>query len=66
MAKGMPADFAAAAQLILGLEGRVIVAGIGKSGHIRRKISTTLASTGTPSDFLHASAASNRDLGMVT
>lgn len=66
MAKGMPADFAAAAQLILGLEGRVIVAGIGKSGHIRRKISTTLASTGTPSDFLHASAAINRDLGMVT
>ena len=51
MANCMPADFAATAQLILGLEGRVIVAGIGKSGHIGRKISATLASTGTPSDF---------------
>jgi arabinose-5-phosphate isomerase len=66
MAKGMPADFAAVAQLILGLEGRVIVAGIGKSGHIGRKISATLASTGTPSDFLHASEASHGDLDMVT
>jgi arabinose-5-phosphate isomerase len=66
MANCMPVDFAAAAQLILGLEGRVIVAGIGKSGHIGRKISATLASTGTPSDFLHASEASHGDLGMVT
>ena len=66
MANGMPQDFAAAAQLILGSTGRVIVAGIGKSGHIGRKISATLASTGTPSDFLHAAEASHGDLGMVT
>jgi arabinose-5-phosphate isomerase len=66
MAKEMPQDFAAAAQLILGSTGRVIVGGIGKSGHIGRKISATLASTGTPSDFLHAAEASHGDLGMVT
>lgn len=66
MANKMPQDFAAAAQLIIGSAGRVIVAGIGKSGHIGRKISATLASTGTPSDFLHASEASHGDLGMVT
>jgi len=66
MACDLPQDFAAAAQMILGSSGRVIVAGIGKSGHIGRKISATLASTGTPSDFLHASEASHGDLGMVT
>ena len=66
MACDLPQDFAAAAQMILGSTGRVIVAGIGKSGHIGRKISATLASTGTPSDFLHASEASHGDLGMVT
>ncbi|WP_163847957.1 KpsF/GutQ family sugar-phosphate isomerase [Pseudooceanicola aestuarii] len=61
----LPADFAPAVQRILALEGRVIVGGIGKSGHIGRKIAATLASTGTPALFVHASEASHGDLGMI-
>ncbi len=52
--------------LIEGARGRVIVTGMGKSGHIGRKIAATLASTGTPALFLHAAEASHGDLGMVT
>jgi arabinose-5-phosphate isomerase len=55
----------AAVTLILGCKGRVIVSGIGKSGHIARKISSTLSSTGTPSHFVHPAEASHGDLGMV-
>ncbi|MBN1755262.1 KpsF/GutQ family sugar-phosphate isomerase [bacterium] len=55
-----------AAKLCLECEGRVIVTGLGKSGLIGRKIAATLASTGTPSFFLHATEASHGDLGMVT
>jgi arabinose-5-phosphate isomerase len=60
------ASFVAAARLILGCRGRTIVCGIGKSGHIARKIAATLASTGTPAYFVHAAEASHGDLGMVT
>lgn len=66
MAKALPADFAAAVSLLLGSKGRVIVSGMGKSGHIARKISATFASTGTPSHFVHPAEASHGDLGMVT
>ncbi|WP_339108524.1 KpsF/GutQ family sugar-phosphate isomerase [Thioclava sp. GXIMD4216] len=62
----MPADFVPALERIMQVEGRVIVCGIGKSGHIGRKIAATLASTGTPSFFVHAAEASHGDLGMVT
>ena len=57
--------FLAAVTLILGCKGRVIVSGIGKSGHIARKISSTLSSTGTPSHFVHPAEASHGDLGMI-
>lgn len=66
LASDPPADFAAAVDLILACRGRVILSGIGKSGHIARKISSTLASTGTPSAFVHPAEASHGDLGMVT
>ncbi|SEQ91570.1 KpsF/GutQ family sugar-phosphate isomerase [Thalassovita taeanensis] len=66
LAAHLPADFEAVVQKILDCKGRVIVSGIGKSGHIGRKISATLASTGTPSYFVHASEASHGDMGMIT
>lgn len=59
-------SFAQAVQLILATEGRVIVSGMGKSGHIARKIAATFASTGTPAHFVHPAEASHGDLGMVT
>jgi len=59
-------DFSRALDLILAIKGRVIVSGMGKSGHIARKIAATLASTGTPSYFIHPAEASHGDLGMVT
>ena len=58
--------FAKAVELILGLSGRVVVMGMGKSGHIGRKIAATLASTGTPALFVHPAEASHGDLGMIT
>jgi arabinose-5-phosphate isomerase len=58
--------FAAAVQLILGARGRVVVSGMGKSGHVARKVAATLASTGTPAQFVHPAEASHGDLGMVT
>jgi arabinose-5-phosphate isomerase len=58
--------FTRACQLILACEGRVVVSGIGKSGHIARKIAATLASTGTPAFFVHPAEASHGDLGMIT
>lgn len=60
------ADFVAALDTLAGIDGRVIVAGIGKSGHIARKIAATLASTGTPAFFVHPAEASHGDLGMLT
>lgn len=59
-------DFAKACELILAVKGRVIVTGMGKSGHIGRKIAATLASTGTPAFFVHPGEASHGDLGMIT
>lgn len=59
-------DFAKACELMFNCRGRVIVIGMGKSGHIGGKIAATLASTGTPSFFVHPGEASHGDLGMVT
>ena len=58
--------FAAACQVCLECRGRMVVTGMGKSGHIARKIAATLASTGTPAFFLHPAEASHGDLGMIT
>jgi len=58
--------FAHAVGLLLACRGRVVVCGIGKSGHIGRKIAATLASTGTPAMFVHAGEAAHGDIGMVT
>ena len=58
--------FLHAVDLLLSCRGRVVVSGIGKSGHIGRKIASTLASTGTPAMFVHAAEAAHGDLGMVT
>lgn len=58
--------FSKAVALLLACHGRVVVSGIGKSGHIARKIAATLASTGTPALFVHAAEASHGDLGMIT
>lgn len=59
-------SFAQAVDLILAVKGRVVVMGMGKSGHIGRKIAATLASTGTPAMFVHPAEASHGDLGMIT
>lgn len=59
-------SFSDAVRIILASHGRVVVSGIGKSGHIARKIASTLASTGTPAFFVHPAEASHGDLGMVT
>ncbi len=59
-------DFFRACQLLYTCEGRVIVSGMGKSGHIARKIAATFASTGTPAFFVHPGEASHGDLGMIT
>lgn len=58
--------FCEAVELISAADGRVIVTGMGKSGHVGRKLAATLASTGTPASFVHAAEASHGDLGMVT
>ena len=60
------ATFSRAVELLLACRGRVVVSGLGKSGHIARKIAATLASTGTPALFVHAAEAAHGDLGMVT
>ena len=59
-------DFQRAVDLILACRGRVTVSGIGKSGHIARKIASTMSSTGTPAYFVHPAEASHGDLGMIT
>ncbi len=60
------ADFSLACNIILRCEGRIVVTGMGKSGHIGGKIAATLASTGTPAFFVHPGEASHGDLGMIT
>ena len=59
-------DFNQSVEMLLTLSGRVFVTGVGKSGHVARKIAATLASTGTPSFFVHPGEASHGDLGMIT
>lgn len=59
-------SFVAACKLLLACEGRVVVSGMGKSGHVGNKIAATLASTGTPSFFLHPAEAGHGDIGMIT
>ena len=66
LAAGMAAPFSQAVATLVAAKGRVIVTGIGKSGHVGVKIAATLASTGTPAFFVHATEASHGDLGMVT
>lgn len=66
LANGLGEPFAAAVALLKRVKGRVIVTGMGKSGHVGRKIAATLASTGTPAFFVHPGEASHGDLGMVT
>jgi arabinose-5-phosphate isomerase len=63
---GLSTSFVAAIEMIRGVEGRVIVTGMGKSGHVGTKIASTLASTGTPALFVHPAEASPGDLGMIT
>ena len=62
----LPADFDRVVTLLLEVRGRVIVSGMGKSGHVAAKIAATLASTGTPAQFVHPGEASHGDLGMIT
>lgn len=66
LARRLGPEFSAAVRLILGSRGRVVVSGIGKSGHIARKLAATFASTGTPAYFVHAAEAVHGDLGMIT
>ncbi|MDH2326827.1 KpsF/GutQ family sugar-phosphate isomerase [Cereibacter sp. SYSU M97828] len=66
LAGSLDDSFAQAVEVILRARGRVIVSGMGKSGHIGKKIAATLASTGTPAQFVHPAEASHGDLGMVT
>jgi arabinose-5-phosphate isomerase len=66
LAPRLDATFARACSICLGSRGRVIVTGMGKSGHIGGKIAATLASTGTPAFFMHAAEASHGDIGMIT
>ena len=66
LAARLDANFEAAVQLILHCQGRVVVSGMGKSGHVGGKIAATLASTGTPAFFMHPAEASHGDLGMIT
>jgi arabinose-5-phosphate isomerase len=65
LANSLHQPFVSAAQLLFAATGRVIVSGMGKSGHIARKIAATFASTGTPAQFVHPAEASHGDLGMI-
>jgi arabinose-5-phosphate isomerase len=66
MAGTIDGAFTAAVDLILKAQGRVVISGMGKSGHVARKIAATMASTGTPAQFVHPGEASHGDLGMIT
>jgi arabinose-5-phosphate isomerase len=66
LARSLDARFGRALDLLGGVSGRVVVSGMGKSGHVARKIAATLASTGTPALFVHPGEASHGDLGMIT
>jgi arabinose-5-phosphate isomerase len=66
LSESLDEHFASAVECMYGLKGRVIVSGMGKSGHVARKIAATMASTGTPAMFVHPGEASHGDLGMIT
>ncbi len=66
LADGLAEDFESAVRLMQGCSGRVIITGMGKSGHVGQKIAATLASTGAPAQFVHPAEASHGDLGMIT
>ncbi|MEQ1889195.1 MAG: KpsF/GutQ family sugar-phosphate isomerase [Alphaproteobacteria bacterium] len=66
MAESLDGAFISALDILTAVKGRVIVSGMGKSGHIARKIAATFASTGTPAQFIHPAEASHGDLGMIT
>ncbi len=66
LAETLSTPFVKAVKLLLGCKGRIVVSGVGKSGHIARKIAATLASTGSPAFFVHAAEAAHGDLGMIT
>ncbi len=65
LAEGLDENFLQALDLLASLKGRAIITGMGKSGHVARKIAATLASTGTPAQFVHPGEASHGDLGMI-
>ena len=65
LSDSLDGSFSRACEAVLACEGRVVVSGIGKSGHIGRKIAATLASTGTPAFFVHPAEAAHGDLGMI-
>src|SRR5439155_11961900 len=65
LSQTLDSAFETALDLCAGAKGRVVVTGIGKSGHVARKIAATLASTGTPAQFVHPAEASHGDLGMI-
>ena len=66
LADSLGAEFSQTVECLAGIKGRVIVTGMGKSGHVARKIAATMASTGTPAYFVHPAEASHGDLGMIT
>lgn len=66
LAASLSSEFDEAVRLLYGIEGRVAATGMGKSGHVARKVAATLASTGSPAFFIHPSEASHGDLGMLT
>ena len=66
LSKIIDENFNKAIEMILKIRGKVIITGVGKSGHIARKISSTMTSTGTPSYFIHPTEASHGDLGMIS
>ena len=66
LADALGRPFAAVVELLAACRGRIVVTGMGKSGHVARKIAATLASTGTPALYVHPAEASHGDLGMIT
>ncbi len=66
LAESLDENFAEAVKLLMNIKGRVAVTGMGKSGHVARKVAATLASTGTPAYFIHPAEAGHGDLGMIT
>ncbi|MBQ3059340.1 MAG: SIS domain-containing protein, partial [Desulfovibrio sp.] len=66
MAAGLGADFCRAVDCLYAARGRIVVSGMGKSGHVGRKVAATLSSTGSPAFFIHPAEAGHGDLGMLT